>query len=105
MSELKLPYDEKTQNEIKSFFNNISNIKKKSKFIYKRLENGNLEIYDAKTEELISSIQLYYYRPITKEEFIEMDNERKKAIIEIEEEIDIQRNLLRKEMAVMNSII
>lgn len=96
MSELKLPYDEKTQNEIKSFFNNISNIKKKSKFIYKRLENGNLEIYDAKTEELISSIQLYYYRPITKEEFIEMDNERKKAIIEIEEEIDIQRNLLRK---------
>jgi predicted NAD-dependent protein-ADP-ribosyltransferase YbiA (DUF1768 family) len=95
MSELKLPYDEKIQNEIKSFFNNVSS-KKKSKFIYKRLENGNLEIYDAKTEELISSIQLYYYRPITKEEFIEMDNERKKAIIDIEEEIDIQKNLLRK---------
>ena len=99
MSELKLPYDEKTQNEIKSFYNNISSTKKKSKYIYKRLENGNLEIYDAKSEELISSIQLYYYRPITKEEFIEMDNERKKAIIEIEEKIDIQRNLLRKAYA------
>jgi len=92
----ELPYDKKTQLQIKSFFDNIAAPKKKSKYTYKRLENGNLEIYDSKTEELISSIPLYYYRPITKEEFTIMDKERKDSIIAIEEQIDLQKNLLRK---------
>jgi len=91
-----LPYDKKTQLQIKSFFDNISARKKKGKYIYKQLENGNLEIYDSKTQESVSSIPLYYYRPITKEEFMLMDKERKDGIIAIEEQIDIQKSLLRK---------
>jgi predicted NAD-dependent protein-ADP-ribosyltransferase YbiA (DUF1768 family) len=92
---MELPYDKKTQIQIKAFFDGISS-KKKSKYVYKQTENGNLETYDAKTNELISTIPLFYYRPITKEEFDVMEKERKDNIIATEEQIDLQKNLLRK---------
>jgi predicted NAD-dependent protein-ADP-ribosyltransferase YbiA (DUF1768 family) len=102
MSSIKdseFPYDETKQNQIKTFFNHIATKKekKKDKVFYKRNpENGNLEIYDKKTGDIISSIPLYYYRSITKEEIEIMERERKEGIIILEEQIDIQKALLRK---------
>jgi len=90
------PYDKKAQLEIKSFFDKIaSKPKVKAKNYYKRsLENGNLEIYDKKTGELQSSIPLYYYRSLSKEEFDTLDKKRIDDIIAVEELIDIQKSLL-----------
>ena len=102
MSSIKdpdFPYDETKQKQIKAFFNHIATKKekKKDKIFYKRNpETGNLEIFDKKTGDLVSSIPLFYYRPITKEEIDTMKTERIDAIISLEEEIDIQKSLLRK---------
>lgn len=93
------PYDEKAQITIKNFYNTISKRKekKKDKYLYKiNPENGNLETYNKAKDELLSSVNLFYYRPITKEEFDIMEQERKDAIIALEEQIDIQKSLLRK---------
>jgi predicted NAD-dependent protein-ADP-ribosyltransferase YbiA (DUF1768 family) len=93
----EFPYDAKTQLQIKEFFNHIvSKPKKKDKHFYKRsLESGDLEIYDKKTGDLVSTIPMYYYRSLTKEEFDVMDKLRIDAIVALEELIDIQKGLLR----------
>lgn len=88
------PYDLKTQEEIKAFFKN--KLKSKKKYTYSISNEGNLEKYDSKTGDLLSSITLKYYRPLTKEEIQEMENVRVEEIIKLEEEIDIQKALLRK---------
>jgi dephospho-CoA kinase len=95
----EFPYDEKTQIQIKDFFNHVAKKKEKKKdtLTYKRNpETSNLEVYDKKTGDLVSSIPLYYYRQITKEEIEKMETERTEAIIVLEEQIDIQKALLRK---------
>lgn len=102
MSSIKdpeFPYDETMQKQIKAFFHHISQKKekRKEKTYYKRNpETGNLEVYDKKTNEILSSIPLYYYRPITKEEFDVMELERVDGIINLEEQIDVQKEELRK---------
>jgi len=103
MSSIKdpdFPYDETKQKQIKAFFNHIATKKekKKDKIFYKRNpETGNLEIFDKKTGNLLSSIPLFYYRPITKEEIDIMEKERIDSIIALEEKIDIQKSILRNE--------
>lgn len=103
MSSIKdpdFPYDETKQKQIKAFFNHIATKKekKKDKIFYKRNpETGNLEIFDKKTGDLLSSIPLFYYRPITKEEIDIMEKERIDSIIALEEKIDIQKSILRNE--------
>jgi predicted NAD-dependent protein-ADP-ribosyltransferase YbiA (DUF1768 family) len=94
----EFPYDAKAQIEIKEFFKNIAStkVKKKVKFFYKRSpESGDLEVYDKKTGDLLSSIPMYYYRGLTKEEYTTMDKLRVDAIVALEEQIDIQKGLLR----------
>ena len=91
-----LPYSPATQIAIKEYYKFIASGKTSSTLVYKQNQNGNLETYDKKSGELVSSIPLYYYRPITKQEFDEMDALRVQTIIDIEEQIDIQRELLRK---------
>ena len=94
----EFPYDAKAQIEIKEFFKNIAStkVKKKIKFFYKRSpESGDLEVYDKKTGDLLSSIPMYYYRGLTKEEYTTMDKLRVDAIVALEEQIDIQKGLLR----------
>uniref|UniRef100_A0A6C0D730 NADAR domain-containing protein n=1 Tax=viral metagenome TaxID=1070528 RepID=A0A6C0D730_9ZZZZ len=88
------PYDSQTQNEIKTFFKN--KLKSKKKYTYSISNEGNLETYDSKTGELINSILLKYYRPLTKEEIDDMERERIESIIQVEEQIDIQKAMLRK---------
>ena len=88
------PYDLKTQEEIKTFFKN--KLKSKKKYTYSISNEGNLEKYDSKSGDLLSSITLKYYRPLTKEEIQEMESVRVEEIIKLEEEIDIQKALLRK---------
>jgi predicted NAD-dependent protein-ADP-ribosyltransferase YbiA (DUF1768 family) len=88
------PYDSQTQNEIKTFFKN--KLKSKKKYTYSISNEGNLETYDSKTGELINSIVLKYYRPLTKEEINEMEREKVESIIQVEEQIDIQKAMLRK---------
>ena len=91
------PYDQKTQNEIKTFFKN--KLKSKKKYTYSISNEGNLETYDTKSGDLLSAITLKYYRPLTKEEIEEMESIRVEEIIKLEEEIDIQKALLRKAYA------
>lgn len=88
------PYDPQTQNEIKSFF--MNKLKSKKKFTYSVSNEGDLETYDIKSGELINSIVLKYYRPLSIDEIDEMEKQRIESIIQIEEEIDIQKALLRK---------
>jgi predicted NAD-dependent protein-ADP-ribosyltransferase YbiA (DUF1768 family) len=93
----EFPYNEKTQIEIKEFYTKIAGkTKKTDKFIYKISDSGNLELYSKETNELSSTIPLYYYRAYSKEEFDEMDRKRIEAIVTVESEIDIQKNILRK---------
>ena len=92
--EEKFPYDSQTQNEIKTFFKN--KLKSKKKYTYSISNEGNLETYDSKTGELINSITLKYYRPLTKDEINIMEEERINSIIQVEEQIDIQKAMLRK---------
>jgi len=93
----EFPYDAKTQVQIKEFFMHIvSKPKKKDKYFYKRSpQSGDLELYDKKTGDLLSTIPMYYYRDLTKEEFDVMDKLRIDAIVALEEQIDIQKGLLR----------
>jgi len=93
----EFPYDAKTQVQIKEFFIHVSKkSKKKDKYFYKRSpQTGDLEIYDKKTGDLLSTIPMYYYRGLTKEEFDVMDKLRIDAIVALEEQIDIQKGLLR----------
>lgn len=93
----EFPYDAKTQVQIKEFFSHVSKkFKKKDKYFYKRSpESGDLEVYDKKTGDLLSTIPMYYYRALTKEEFDVMDTFRIDAIVALEEQIDIQKALLR----------
>ena len=88
------PYDLQTQNEIKTFFKN--KLKPKKKYTYSVSNEGNLETYDVKTGELINSITLKYYRPLTIDEIDIIERTRLEEIIKLEEEIDIQKALLRK---------
>ena len=93
----EFPYDEKTQIQITEFYTKIARKPKKTdKFNYKISDTGNLELYSKETNDLSSTIPLYYYRSYSKEEFDEMDRKRIDSIINIENEIDIQKNLLRK---------
>jgi predicted NAD-dependent protein-ADP-ribosyltransferase YbiA (DUF1768 family) len=94
MDEVIFPYDVKTRQEIKTFFQN--KLKSQKKYKYSISNEGNLETYDSKNGELLSSIVLKYYRPLTKDEIDEMEKVRLEEIIKIEEEIDIQKALLRK---------
>ena len=92
------PYDFKTQVAIKDFFiNRVKPSQRKKK--YSISNEGALETYDTKSGELISSIPLYYYRPLSKEEIDIMDTQRIEEIIKIEEQIDIQKGLLRSAYA------
>ena len=90
------PYDDKTKNQIKMFYKKIASTPgKRDKFLYKHTNEGNLEIYDRKTNDLLSTIPLLYYRPYTKDEYDTIEKERIEEIIKIEEQIDIIRGLLR----------
>ena len=93
---VSFPYDAKTQVQIETFFKKLSARTTKDKYIYKQTAEGNLETYDSKTNQLISSIPLYYYRSYTKDEINNIESERIQEIIKIEEQIDIIRDLLRK---------
>ena len=90
------PYDDKTKNQIKMFYKKIASTPgKRDKFLYKHTNEGNLEIYDRKTNDLLSTIPLLSYRPYTKDEYDTIEKERIEEIIKIEEQIDIIRGLLR----------
>lgn len=94
----EFPYDSKTQVEIVNFYKKPS-----KKLIYSVNNQGDLEIYNKKSSTLESSIHLQYYRPLTKEEIDTMDNERIAKIIELEEQIDIQKALLRNAYRIYKS--
>ena len=97
----EFPYDEKTQIQIKEFYTKISGKSKKTdKFNYKISDTGNLELYSKETNDLSSTIPLYYYRAYSKEEFDQLDIKRIESIITIENEIDIEKNLLRKAVSI-----
>ena len=57
------------------------------KEIYDYDEDGNLVVKDA-DNNIISTIELEYYRAYSKDEFEEMENERREKIIELETKID-----------------
>lgn len=97
----EFPYDEKTQVQIKGFYNKLAvKGKKRDKLVYKVSESGNLDTYSKETNELVTTIPLYYYRPYSKEEFNELERKRIEDIIGIESKIDIQKELLRKAVLV-----
>ena len=88
------PYKKDIQNTIKAYFKNRINPKKNMRYTF--TSEGDLETYDVKKGSVIDTINLNYYRPITKEEFEENNNARIAAIIETEEQIDLYKSLLRK---------
>ena len=90
----EFPYDINKQKAIKSYFKDKANPKKNMRYNYSN--DGNLEVYDVKKGEVIDKISLDYYRPITKDEFDTLDTERINTIIAIEEQIEVQKLLLRK---------
>jgi predicted NAD-dependent protein-ADP-ribosyltransferase YbiA (DUF1768 family) len=90
------PYDPKTQVQIETFYKKLSTYSRKDKYVYNQSQEGNLDTFDKKTNELVSSIPLFYYRSYTKDEFDDIEKERIEAIINIEEQIDVLRELLRK---------
>ena len=89
------PYDAKTQIQIETFYKKLGSQSRKDKYIYKQTEEGNLESYDRKTNAVISSIPLYYYRSYTKDEIEIIERERTQELINIEEQIDVTKDLLR----------
>lgn len=94
IDDVEFPYNETKQKAIHAYFKNMTQPKKHMRYTFS--ENGDLETYDVKKGEVIDTIQLNYYRPITKEEFETQNNERIAALIATEEQIDIQKSLLRK---------
>ena len=93
----EFPYDNTKMNAIKAYFKNKANPKKHMKYTFSN--EGNLDIYDVKKGEIIDTIKLDYYRPITKEEYEIIDKIRIDAIVEVEEQIDIEKSLLRQAYA------
>ena len=90
----EFPYDVNKQKAIASYFKNKGRPKKNIQYNYSY--EGDLETYDVKKGEVIDTISLQYYRGITKEEFETLEEDRKNAIIFIEEKIDTQKTLLRE---------
>lgn len=88
------PYDLQTKNEIQNFFK--KKLRSSKKYTYSVSNEGDLETYDSKTAELINSIKLKYYAPYSIDEIEELNKKRVEEIIKLEEEIDIQKDLLRK---------
>lgn len=93
----EFPYDNTKINAIKAYFKNKANPKKHMKYTFSN--EGNLDTYDVKKGEIIDTIKLDYYRPITKEEYEIIDKIRIDAIVEVEEQIDIEKSLLRQAYA------
>jgi predicted NAD-dependent protein-ADP-ribosyltransferase YbiA (DUF1768 family) len=90
--------DSKKQEALKNFFKKL--IKKPSKRyaqkeFYGYDENGNLVVTDA-DKNVVSTIELEYYRGYSKDEFDELEKERLDKIIELENKIDEQRVNLSK---------
>lgn len=82
--------EDKKQEVLKNFYKKL--LKKPSKRhaqkeFYGYDENGNLVVKDA-DNNTISTIELEYYRAYSKDEFEEMENERREKIIELERQID-----------------
>ena len=69
----EFPYDERTQIQIKEFYTKFAGkIKKTEAYNYKISDTGNLELYSKESNELHSTMPLYYYRSYSKEEFDDM---------------------------------
>ena len=90
--------DSKKQEALKNFFKKL--LKKPSKKyaqteFYGYDEDGNLIVSD-KDKNVISTIELEYYRGYSKDEFDELEKERRDKIIELENKIDEQRANLSK---------
>jgi len=89
--------DSKKQEILKNFFKKL--LKKPSKKyaekeFYGYDDNGNLVVTD-KDKNVISTIELQYYRGYSKDELEELEKERVDKIIELENKIDEQRESLR----------
>ena len=92
------PYNEETQLKIQAFFKSKvrkPNKRTKAKQYYNVSEKGDLNILDA-SKNVISTIPLQYYRAYSKEELDNLEKERRKAIIEVEEEIESNKKLFRE---------
>lgn len=88
--------EDKRQETLKNFFKKM--LKKQDKRLKEKLfygydEDGNLVVKD-KDDNIVSSIELEYYRPYSKDEFEEIENERREKIIELEAEIDELKHTL-----------
>jgi len=88
--------DNTRQEKLKNFFKKL--VKKPSKkYVEKEFygydDTGNLVVTD-KDNNIISTIELEYYRGYSKDEFEEMEKERRDKIIELENKIDEQRESL-----------
>ena len=80
----------KKQEVLKNFYKKFLRKPSKrhaQKEIYDYDEDGNLVVKDA-DNNIISTIELEYYRAYSKDEFEEMENERREKIIELETKID-----------------
>ena len=80
----------KKQEVLKNFYKKLLRKPSKrqtQKDFYGYDEDGNLVVKDA-DNNTISTIELEYYRPYSKDEFEEMENERREKIIELEGQID-----------------
>ena len=92
------PYNEETQLKIQAFFKSKvrkPNKRSKAKQYYTVSEKGDLNILD-ESKTVISTIPLQYYRPYSKEELDGLEKERREAIIEVEEEIELNKKLFRE---------
>lgn len=90
--------EDKKQELLKNFYKKLlrkPSKKNTRKEFYGYDENGNLVVTDI-DKNVISTIELEYYRAYSKDEFEEVEKERTDKIIEIEEKIDEQRESLRE---------
>jgi predicted NAD-dependent protein-ADP-ribosyltransferase YbiA (DUF1768 family) len=90
--------EDKKQELLKNFYKKLLR-KPSKKYAQKEFygydEDGNLVVTDA-NKNVISTIELEYYRAYSKDEFEEIEQERRDKIIELEEKIDEQREGLAK---------
>lgn len=92
--ESTFPYDLSKQQAIQNFFKKMAK-KPSGKEFYGYDENGNLIITD-KDDKVLSSIELFYYRPYSKAEFQDIETERLNKIIELENIIEVQKKKYRE---------
>ena len=90
--------EDKRQETLKNFFKKM--LKKqdkrfKQKQFYGYDEDGNLVVTD-EDNNIVSTIELEYYRGYSKDEFEELENERREQIIDLEAQIDELRISLPK---------